>query len=121
MPIYEYFCNSCETNTETICKVAEKPETIPCADCGKDAESRMSKPSHFRIAIDGNGRKILARSATREQYEHNVGNKPSKEVKEGVAKQSRSVYTKSYQQHVDAQNKHKHAKFMHDFKKKSEK
>lgn len=130
MPIYEYLCEPCDAATDTVCKYSEKPATLPCSQCGKPAYPCMSKPSHFKVRFDANGRvgykvdmgdrRVLARSATREQYEHNIGNKPAKELKH-LAKSSKSVYTKEYQRAVDGQKKQKFEKYVHDFKKRTEK
>jgi len=39
MPIYEYHCESCTREFETL--VMRKSETVTCPDCGSDKLSRL--------------------------------------------------------------------------------
>jgi putative FmdB family regulatory protein len=122
MPLYEYYCESCESYSEEIFKSSEKPTTIDCANCGRaGAEYRVGKPAMFRIKFDqggrigykmdmGNGKKVH-RSATREAYEHNIGSKSYKDAKESKTDLNRSVYTKEYGREVEKKEKQKAEKF----------
>jgi putative FmdB family regulatory protein len=118
MPIYSFHCTWCETTTDKIFKSDERPNLIKCPNCNDyPAEYRVGKPAHFRIAIDGNGRKgyktdqgngkKTVRSATREQYEHRAGNMSAKDFKANPRSASQSVYTKEYGKKVEAEKKEK--------------
>jgi hypothetical protein len=129
MPLYEYFC-TCGAHEEKIFSATERPATIPCPkECGKEAEYHMSAPAYFKLAFDQNGRlaykydlgngKQFRRSATRERYEHTIGNKPLKEVQGSGSEKAASVYTKRYGEHVATQEKlqaEKRAKIMKEVK-----
>lgn len=116
MPIYEFRCSSCETPSELICRYDERPPQIICPECTVGtAEYHVGSPAQFRIAIDGNGRKgykmdmgngkKVVRSSTRERYEHQIGNRPTADVLANRGSESKSVYTKAYQEKVDSENK----------------
>ena len=80
----------------------------------------------FRIKFDNQGRigykndlgdgKQTYRSATREQYEHNLGNRSAQGLKDMGSDKSKSVYTKEYARAVDKAEKNKKARFMKQFK-----
>lgn len=118
MPLYSYFCRWCEKITDKIFKYEERKDWVPCEHC-KDypADYQMGIPAHFRIAIDGNGRKgykmdmgngkKTVRSATREQYEHRAGNMPAKDLMKNARSTTQSVYTKEYGRKVEAEKKEK--------------
>ena len=55
----------------------------------------------YRLA---NGKKII-RSATRERYEHNIGNLSQTALKEKGRSVADSVYSKSFQKHLDSKKK----------------
>lgn len=40
MPTFDYECFSCEHRIEHICKIAERPERIPCSAC-KEGQMRQ--------------------------------------------------------------------------------
>lgn len=43
MPIYEYRCNSCETNFEVLQRTNDTKKTLECPNCGtQDAKRRFS-------------------------------------------------------------------------------
>ncbi len=43
MPIYEYRCNSCETNFEVLQRTKDTKKTLKCPHCGtQDAKRRFS-------------------------------------------------------------------------------
>ena len=129
MPLYSYVCTGCEETTDEIFKYDDRPEIIKCPLCDTGvAEYMMGKPAHFRIAIDGNGRKgykmdmgngkQTVRSSTREQYEHRAGNMPVEKLKGNVKSTSESVYTKAYSEHLQKEENTKKAKFLKEFKEK---
>jgi putative FmdB family regulatory protein len=51
MPIYEYQCQKCKTNTEVFQKVSDKPP-VKCAKCGGRLEKLISAPA---IQFKGSG------------------------------------------------------------------
>lgn len=50
MPIYTYECKHCGTITESIYKVADRPDTETCHKCGGDAGRILS--SHGAVHTD---------------------------------------------------------------------
>lgn len=42
MPIYSFECEH-EHETEHICRIADRPETVPCEQCGKSARRVMPR------------------------------------------------------------------------------
>lgn len=48
MPIYEFKCQKCETTTETIFTLKQKPEAIVCPKCTEVADSIISV-SRFEV------------------------------------------------------------------------
>jgi putative FmdB family regulatory protein len=127
MPLYEYYCESCDRFTDKTFKYSEKPTAVPCEHCESGvAEYRVGKPAMFRIQFDQNGRvayqmdlgkgKKVYRSATREAYEHNLGNKGSKAAKEAGSDINKSVYTKEYGREVERKEKEKTEKFVKTLK-----
>ena len=43
MPIYEYHCNSCETNFEVLLRTNDTKKPLKCPDCGtQDTKKRFS-------------------------------------------------------------------------------
>jgi hypothetical protein len=121
MPLYAFQCFVCKAVTEKILKPELRPKMIKCESCPDgDAEYIVGAPAHFRIAIDGNGRKgykmdmgngkKVVRSATRERYEHEAGNRNSQELTDTPGKMrehTKSVYTKEYGRKVEAEKKEK--------------
>jgi putative FmdB family regulatory protein len=115
MPLYEFVCTTCDELVEHIFKYSEKPKEVPCPCCGGKAEYRVALPGYFKIKYDQNGRvgfkydlgdgKKFHRSATREQHEHTVGNRTTKDLQKMGNDKAKSVYTKDYQRHVDAKEK----------------
>jgi len=37
MPTYPYLCKTCGIESEGVFKIADRPATIPCCKCGKEA------------------------------------------------------------------------------------
>lgn len=117
MPLYEFHCTACDTWAEHLFKSDERPEQVECAHCASPADYRVGMPAMFRVKFDQNGRvaykydmgngKTQIRSATRERYEHNLGNRTSKDFKEMGQDKNRSVYTKQYDRHVRGAEKEK--------------
>ena len=119
MPIYEFVCTSCDAIHESVFKSQERPTHIDCENCSQplSAEYRVGKPAMFRVKFDQNGRigykydmgngKQQIRSATRENYEHNLGNRTKKDLKEMGTDRNKSVYTKEYDRHVRSTEKQK--------------
>lgn len=126
MPIYSYYCESCDAVTDEIHRYDERPPTVSCSLCSKDAEYRVSSPGHFRISVEGNGRKgyktdmgngrKVVRSETRERYEHRLGNTPDAEIKKNPNALTESAYTKRYAEKVKVETKEKNDKAMRQFK-----
>ena len=126
MPIYEYLCDACGEITDTVCKFEEKPKKMTCK-CGKKAGPCMSSPAQVKISLDANGYKgyrinlgdgrKVARSATREKYEHQIGNTAAGKASPKTA----TVFTKARQQHEEKTEKAKQRQFIHDFKKRTAK
>ena len=119
MPLYSFQCFVCGDVQDRIFSFELRPKRIPCEVC-PDAESEyiVGKPAFFRIAIEGNGRKgykmdmgngrKVVRSATRERYEHEGGNRPSAQYAKDPTKVreiTQSVYTKEYGRKVAAEKK----------------
>lgn len=44
MPTYVYRCAKCQKEMELLCKVAERPEQVPCEACGGEAPHCMKAP-----------------------------------------------------------------------------
>ena len=127
MPIYEYFCDGCGSLHDAIYGASSRPNTMTCPECGESAEYRVGKPAMFRIKFDNQGRigykndlgngKQTYRSATREQYEHTIGNRSMKDLKALGSDKAKSVYTKEYQRAVDKAEKNKIERRKATFKK----
>ena len=109
MPLYEFTCPKCDTNYEQIFKSEERPSEVFCMADGCDgmAEYRVGKPAMFRVKFDNGGRigykidagdgKTQYRSATREKYEHTIGNRSASDLaKMTSTEKSSSVFTKEY-------------------------
>ena len=127
MPNYSFECPNCGKQIDHFCSIADMPEKIPCDNCtGVDCTRVLSAPGMIRVKFDKNGyvgykidmgnEKKLYRSATRENYEHQMGNTPSKDV--NARKAAKDVLTKDYQAVVDKNNKLKAQKFISNYKKK---
>ena len=121
MPLYEYVCLNCGAIHDKIFRYDDKPTEIQCEACEEgQAEYRVGAPAMFRVKFDQNGRVAYKydmgngvkqiRSATREAYEHNAGNRTSKDFKEMGSDRNKSVYTKAYDRHVRAKEKEKVAR-----------
>ena len=123
MPLYEFVCD-CGAAVEKLMSADLRPRRIDCpANCGGDAEYRVGMPAHFRIAIEGggrrgykmdmgNGRKTV-RSATRERWEHQAGNQQRKDFNADPRAASASQYTREYQRKLDEEKKTKQAAVVH--------
>lgn len=37
MPVYDYECGDCKKTFEYVCRVADRPEVLPCPKCGARA------------------------------------------------------------------------------------
>lgn len=48
MPIYEYFCKACETQSEIMHKISDPPAT-DCPKCGKPALTKQVSAAGFRL------------------------------------------------------------------------
>ena len=118
MALYEYVCPKCGAVYEKIAKSSERLDEVPCftEGCDSMASYIVSAPAFFRIKFDAGGRigykvdsgngKIQYRSATREKYEHTIGNRSEKDLKAmAPSEKSQSVYTKEYDKHVRAKEK----------------
>ena len=49
MPLYEYYCESCDKVFETLRRLGESGEPAPCPDCARDAERIM--PTTFASMV----------------------------------------------------------------------
>jgi hypothetical protein len=109
---------SCGASHDQIYKYEEKPATIPCESEGCDGvgEYVVGRPAMYRIKFDNGGRvgfkidsgdgKTQYRSATRERYEHNIGNRSAADLKKMTSdEKSGSVYTREYDRHVKQKEK----------------
>ena len=38
MPLYEHYCHACEQVTEHVCRIDDRKQFVPCAQCGGSAE-----------------------------------------------------------------------------------
>jgi putative FmdB family regulatory protein len=127
MPLYQYTCEDCGASYDEVFKYEEKPATIVCGNCGKDAVYYVGSPAMFRVKYEQNGRigfkydmgngKKTHRSATRENYEHLGGSRSSKDFHSMGADKNRSVLTKRYDEHVKNTEKTKLARANHEAKK----
>lgn len=52
MPLYEYFCNACNTPSEIAHKMSDPPATI-CPVCGKPALVKQMSAAGFRLKGSG--------------------------------------------------------------------
>lgn len=52
MPIYEYKCQICDYNTESLQKVTDKP-LITCPNCGKDQLIKLLSNTSFQLKGTG--------------------------------------------------------------------
>jgi putative FmdB family regulatory protein len=52
MPIYEYYCLSCDMTFELLTSLSDSTKKKPCPDCGRKAPRTVSA---FAIASGGNG------------------------------------------------------------------
>lgn len=48
MPIYEYFCQACGSETELMQRISEPPAT-DCPSCGKPALTKQVSAAGFRL------------------------------------------------------------------------
>lgn len=130
MPLYEFHCATCETVHEKMFKYDERPKEIPCEECQIGvAEYHVGRPACFRVKFDNNGRvgfkydmgngKQTYRSATRESYEHNLGNKSEKILKEMGNDKGKSVYTKEYSRMTETKQKENFARIEKSLHKKT--
>lgn len=129
MPIYKFRCENeeCDHVTEFLhlAKVMPDgrvgsdpcPEKADCEACHGPTYRMIEAPGLARITYERNGRKAIeirqegkktrTTSATREKYEHDVGNKRSKDLKGFRAE---SVYTKEVQKVLDQKKLQKEKK-----------
>ena len=120
MPIYKFRCenNECDHVTEFLHlakvqpdgKVASDPcpESAVCETCGGPTHKVFEAPGMVRVSFERNGRKATEIrtdtggkrivSGTREKYEHEIGNKNSKDLK---GYRVDTVYTKEVQREKD--------------------
>jgi predicted nucleic acid-binding Zn ribbon protein len=119
MPIYKFRCDNeeCDHITEFLhlAKVRDDgsvgtdpcPESAQCAICAGTTKKVFEAPGLSRITFDRNGKKGIEirhgnskrlTSATREKYEHDIGNKNSKDLK---GFRTESVHSKSVQKVLD--------------------
>jgi putative FmdB family regulatory protein len=42
MPLYEHYCQHCDTITEDMCRIDDRKQYIPCSKCGGSAERIIS-------------------------------------------------------------------------------
>jgi putative FmdB family regulatory protein len=128
VPLYEFHCPNCGNMIERLFSFDKRPEKIECDTprCEGEAEYHVAMPGMIRVKFDQNGRigykhdmgdgKKTYRSATREQYEHTIGNKPLKDVQGSGGDKAKSVYTKEYDRHVRKQEKEKVERRKHALK-----
>ena len=119
MPYYKYQCEdeACDHLTEFLClatilddgSVGHKmPEDTTCEKCRGPTHRKIEAPGLTRMTFDRNGKKGIeirqeggakrVTSATREKYEHDIGNKNSKDLK---GFRTESVYSKEVQKVMD--------------------
>ena len=76
MPIYEYVCKECDSITETLVGINERPKKVECEECGsKDTERKVSTfamgqgpTNEFRKQHDEARREMEMRSELKETY-----------------------------------------------------
>jgi predicted nucleic acid-binding Zn ribbon protein len=121
MPIYKFRCENeeCAHVTEFmhLAKVLADgsvgtepcPASAECEVCKGTTSKVFEAPGMSRISFDRNGKKGIeirsgnsrrTTSATREKYEHDIGNRNSKDLK---GYRPDSVYSKEVQKVVDQQ------------------
>ena len=121
MPLYEFHCDTCDAVMEKIYKHDERPAELACDECQVGtAWYHIGKVAYFRVRFDNNGRigfkhdmgngKQTYRSATRENYEHNLGSKSTKALKEMGNDKGKSVYTKELTRATEAKQKENFAR-----------
>lgn len=120
MPYYKYQCDNedCLKLTEELLPISKYPgDSISCPDCGKQARQIIEAPGMVKIKFERNGRKAtmtvldngrqFIKSATREKYEHDVGNKAAKDFK---GYRTETVWANNVQKEVDRRKKEKEKK-----------
>lgn len=121
MPIFKFRCENeeCDHVTEFmhLAKVRPDgtvgidpcPESAACEKCTGATTRVIEFPGMSRVTFDRNGKKGIeirngdskrTTSATREKYEHDIGNRNSKDLK---GYRPDSVYSKEVQKVVDQQ------------------
>lgn len=110
MPLYDYTCTkeACGITFEETRPYENREEQATCPECGSPAKYMFSFNGVARVTFERNGKKgVEIRtsgggkrivSATREKYEHDVGNRNSKDLK---GFRPESVYSKGVQKVVD--------------------
>lgn len=81
MPIYEYFCNSCGHQLETLQKISEEP-LVYCPECGQAELKRKVSAAGFRLKGSG-------------WYETDFKNKEKEKAKKPEKKDGESTDTKA--------------------------
>ncbi|HXG21760.1 MAG TPA: FmdB family zinc ribbon protein [Methylomirabilota bacterium] len=64
MPIYEYYCLSCDLTFELLTSLSESTKKKPCPECGRKAPRTVSA---FAIASGGNGHQEPQQAANHPQ------------------------------------------------------
>ncbi len=82
MPLYEYYCQSCNGVFEAIRQMREAPLPVPCPECNRDGQRIMSSFSAFtfrdgyprRLPDKGTywhmGQEVKQRATTMKGWEH---------------------------------------------------
>ncbi|MEE9323994.1 MAG: zinc ribbon domain-containing protein [Dehalococcoidia bacterium] len=53
MPLYEYYCATCETGFELLRPMSQSSEDIPCPQCNNEARRIISVTAAFSKSSDG--------------------------------------------------------------------
>lgn len=94
-PTYEYKCDTCESVTVELFKMADKPKEITCA-CGGTAPSIISLPNRaFREAyLDGTKRSGWDKLKEASKMNKEMANQKTEKNKQEIAKEIKKLGVK---------------------------
>ena len=86
MPIYEYVCDQCGRELETLQKITEEP-LIHCPECGEAALRKKVSAAAFRLKGTGwyetdfkDGGKEKKKGSVKDSSDHSAGQKSGEET-----------------------------------------
>ena len=103
MPIYEYVCDQCGRELETLQKITEEP-LIHCPECGEEALRKKVSAAAFRLKGTGwyetdfkDGGKEKKKESVKDSSDHSAGQKSGEETSasSGGAKSDSKTETSS--------------------------